>query len=102
MVKDDVTFACLCSGRRKMYLMRNRREQCVYISDVLSTDMKWTAKTLTGFFIAAIRDAEYRYDEMQASKPFTWSLENPFRRQMTKEMPVEVQLPPYFLTSPLH
>ncbi|KAG6870764.1 hypothetical protein C0995_010858, partial [Termitomyces sp. Mi166 len=85
MVKYDATFACLTSGHLKMYCYRKRDNGWLYISDVLSTDSENTAKYLTGFLIAALRDARERATELENNKPATWAKENPFKAVQTEE-----------------
>ncbi|KAG6843379.1 hypothetical protein H0H87_005265 [Tephrocybe sp. NHM501043] len=79
MVKNDTTFACLSSGHLKMYFYRRRQDSVLFISDVISTDMKGTAKILTGFLIATLRDAEARVNELEHSPHATWSETNPYK-----------------------
>ncbi|KAG6843573.1 hypothetical protein H0H87_003049, partial [Tephrocybe sp. NHM501043] len=66
MVNNDVTFACLNAGIYELIVMRDRVNNVLYLSNLLSTDKPGFGKRHTGLFIAMLRDAKQRSSQVPA------------------------------------
>ncbi|KAG6878277.1 hypothetical protein C0993_009635 [Termitomyces sp. T159_Od127] len=78
-VAMDVTFVIIQAGNIEIIGMRDRANQCLYLTDVFNVDNREYPyfKLHTGLYIAAIRDAEDRADSIVNGKiPFTWKMES--------------------------
>ncbi|KAG5642820.1 hypothetical protein DXG03_002079 [Asterophora parasitica] len=85
MVKHDASFACLNAGRYELYMKRVRDTNTMYISDIIRTDAPGHGRLLTGFIIAALRDARDRSAQLDSGPlPLTWCNSNPFQMARTK------------------
>ncbi|KAG6897705.1 hypothetical protein C0992_012174 [Termitomyces sp. T32_za158] len=77
-VAMDVTFVIIQAGNIEIIGMRDRANQCLYLTDVFNVDSREYPyfKLHTGLYIAAIRDAEDRADSVVNGEiPFTWKME---------------------------